>query len=144
MPRHHNIRPTLDFSNVEPVTKQSFKAETDVNNIIKRFDRDGVLSHIREGAPLYLDVSDMPDYRTALDTVNAIDDNFMELPAALRLQFDNDPAQWLDFVNSATREEIRDAVDAALSPVDRSVDPYAQPAAPEAPEAAPSASDGAS
>jgi len=89
-------------------TKQEFKAECDVNNIIRRFVRDGFIAHLARGTPRYLDVSEVADYRTALDQVRAANEFFAGLPAKVRARFDNDPARYLDEAGSLSREELRE------------------------------------
>lgn len=92
-------------------TQQSFKEECDINKIVARFKKaTGVdlVETLREGieAP-YMDVSAVPDYRTAFDIVNRAQSIFEALPAILRKRFDNDPAGFLDFVtNPANKDEL--------------------------------------
>lgn len=94
-------------------TKQSFTKECDVNEIIKRFVRSGDQDVMREiGGYLkgtYGDFSEVVDYRTALDQVIAAEASFMALPAKVRKRFDNDPAEFLDFVqNPENLDEMRE------------------------------------
>ena len=52
------------------------------------------------------DVSAVPEYRQYRDIVNAANAKFMALPAIVRRRFDNDPAEFLDFMqNPANRDE---------------------------------------
>lgn len=96
-------RPVLDCSDSPSMTQQQFKASADINNILKQFDRTGLITHVAKGTPLYLDVSEMPDYRTALDHVRQVEDHFMTLPSEIRARFNNDPALYLDAM--ATSED---------------------------------------
>lgn len=79
-------------------TKQSFKDECDINIIMARYEQSGVLEHINQNGPRYLDVSAF-DYQDAMLTVAAANSLFEELPARLRDKFGNDPAQLLAFVH---------------------------------------------
>lgn len=85
-------------------TKQSEAAATNINTIVKQYDRTGILPEGGREA-LYLDVSAVPDYRSALDQVNLADEMFMQLPADLRARFENDAAVFLDWTS---QEENRD------------------------------------
>ncbi len=79
-------------------TKQSEAKATNINTIVAQYDRTGVLPTLGRET-LYADVSDMPDYRTALDLIEQADKMFMSIPANLRARFDNDPAVFLDFTS---------------------------------------------
>lgn len=96
----------VDFG--QEVTKQEFKEECDVNTIVRRFVRDGFLSHVARGQPQYVDVSDLSDYRTAIEQVRAASEFFAGLPAKVRARFGNDPARYLDEAGSLSRDELRE------------------------------------
>lgn len=100
---HHGVRPTLTCGKSR--TKQSFKADCDINNIIRRFDKTGVLTHLNQRQPLYIDASEVMSYRDALNHVIQVEEHFEDLPSAVRAEFDNDPAAYLDWVVHSTPEE---------------------------------------
>lgn len=100
-------------------TKQEFKDECDINNIIRRFVKDGFLRHMARGVPQFMDVSDLPDFRTAVDQVRATEEFFGKLPAKLRAKFGNDPARFLDEAGKMTRAELREFGLAELRKDDR-------------------------
>jgi len=89
-------------------TKQEFKHECDVNTIIRRFVRDGFLVHMAKGTPKFLDVSEIGDYRTAIDQVRAAEEYFGNLPAKVRAKFGNDAARFLDEAGKLSRDELRE------------------------------------
>lgn len=92
------------------VTKQSMKDETDINNIMKRYKAGGMISHVQNRSPVYMDVSQIVDYRTAIEQVRATEEFFQGLPATVRREFEDDAAAFLDFVsnpaNKQTAEEM--------------------------------------
>lgn len=89
------------------LTKQSFADESDINNIMKRFEKTGVLPDLQNITGIYADVSDVPDFQTALAIVDKGNSLFMQLPASIRSRFQNDPALFLDFVsNPANRDDL--------------------------------------
>lgn len=93
----------------ESRAKQSMKDECDINGIVERYARSGLVTHLAKGQPRYLDVSEMTDYRAALDQVERVGEFFAGLPAKLRSRFHNDPAAFLDFMSDPENvEEIRD------------------------------------
>lgn len=89
-------------------TKQSFKAECDINTIIKRYLRTGQLDFAARHEPRYGDATGQ-DFQAAMLTVAKAQTMFNDLPAALRARFGNDPAQFLDFVHDdKNTEEARE------------------------------------
>jgi phage internal scaffolding protein len=87
------------------LAQQQFRDETDINTILRRFNVTGELPNAPI-SPRYGDFTGISDYKTALDRVIAMDDEFMSLPAPIRAKFDNDPAALLAFLdNDANREE---------------------------------------
>jgi hypothetical protein len=100
----------------EGKTRQSEADQADINKIIKRLDRDGILPLSaftqREGA--FLDVSEVPDFASAMQQVDKARDYFMSLPATSRAMFDNDPAKLLDAVRR--EDSLQLLVDAGVIP----------------------------
>lgn len=89
----------VDFTGEVSLTKQSFRDECDVNNIMARFEATGNISHLAMGTPRYGDFSDCLDYQTSLNRLQEAQESFMALPAPLRARFQNDPGRLLDFLN---------------------------------------------
>lgn len=81
-------------------TKQSFREEVDINKIVARSRAGQIVSHVARGVPTYQDVSDVGDYKGALDMVRNADAFFQKLPAKVRAAFGNDPAAFLDATES--------------------------------------------
>lgn len=82
-------------------TKQSFKDECDINFIMARYERTGVLPDAsRLELARYADMSGF-DFQDAMMLVAGAKSAFMELPAELRAQFDNDPGKLVHFMNVA-------------------------------------------
>ena len=87
------------------LAQQHMKDECDINVIIERFGVTGQLPQ-SPVSPQYGDFSGVTDYHTAVNTINATMDDFMALPAKLRVRFDHDPVKLLEFINNeANRSE---------------------------------------
>lgn len=82
----------------ESRTKQEFRDECDINNIIKKFQRTGVLP-VNGSRAIQGDFSDVPDYQTALNMVSQVEGAFAELPAKVRERFQNNAAQLMSFLD---------------------------------------------
>lgn len=89
-----------------PRTQQSFKDDCDINLIMKRFERTGMLDHLNQFEGSYGDFTDVPtSYHDAVNQVLAAQDMFMTVPARVRAMFDNDPGKFLAFVDDPANAE---------------------------------------
>lgn len=107
------------------LTKQSFKSECDINVIIRRARSGADVSHVNARVPIYADVSDVPDYRSALDVINRANGLFMSLDADVRLYFGNDPSRFVDFVSDPKNREESIRLGLAKAPEPEKVVPKA-------------------
>lgn len=103
-PRHsHEIdtdyRSDVSFEGTISLTKQSEADACDINNIMNTYTKTGVLP-VAEGNPLYGDFYDAPTFTEAMAVVAQANAQFASLPAELRAKFQNDPAQFLAFVDN--------------------------------------------
>ena len=84
--------------NTDPsLTQQQFKDECDINNIIKTYSQTGVLP-VSKKVGAFLDVSNVTDYQTSLQTVYEAQRAFDALPSKIRTRFENDPNLLLAFI----------------------------------------------
>ena len=81
------------------LTDQSQKDDCDINEIVEKHKNAGVLNDlIARGLAepkVFDDLTDRPTFQEALHIVQNANDMFMALPAKIRREFDNDPAQFL-------------------------------------------------
>lgn len=89
------------------MTKQEFKAECDINNIIKAYQVTGIISHMntkaQEGA--FIDLPDPIDFQESLAIVANAQMAFAALPSSIRNQFENDPERFLAYVQDPANKE---------------------------------------
>lgn len=91
--------PTIDCSKDEILTEQSHKSEVDINNIVKRHGIDLIQQTAALAAStLVFDDVTGNDYQEAMNKVIRAQDSFARLPSQLRARFNNDAAQFLDFI----------------------------------------------
>lgn len=87
------------------LTKQSMKDECDVNLILAKYQRTGVIDFINKHEPRYGNASPI-DFQTAMNVVIEGKQMFADLPSSLRKRFGNSPEEFLFFVdNPANRDE---------------------------------------
>lgn len=95
--------------NSEPsLTQQHFKDEADINKIIARYNRTGILvdpSVPRSGDALFGDFSEVKDFREAQNFICMAKEAFMELDSSIRRRFHNDPSELIAFLNDPKNVE---------------------------------------
>lgn len=101
-PRH---RVCIDFTGEKSLTHQSFSSDCDINSIVQRYAKTGVLEHVSLSSPSYGDFSITSDYQSSLNVVIAAQESFMTLPSRVRARFANDPGLFLDFVSDPNNRD---------------------------------------
>jgi phage internal scaffolding protein len=97
-------RVSLDCGDVRH-TKQSFKQECDVNHILRKYRKTGLIEHANAYQGDYSDVTSVPSYQDALNALQRANDMFLTVPSDIRRKFNNDAGQFLDFVNDPANKE---------------------------------------
>lgn len=87
------------------LTVQSEKDKCCINHIMAKYTATGQIDHMRDATGQYLDVSTVEDFQSSMNTVVKTQQQFELLPAEIRKQFDNDPAQFLGFVSDANNKD---------------------------------------
>lgn len=89
------------------MTKQADADGCDINKIMRRYEKTGVVEHVNRFQGDYGDFTSVQDYQTSVNQVLAAQEAFNSLPSKVRRRFDNDPASFLAFVgDEANREEM--------------------------------------
>lgn len=115
------------------MTEQHHEKSCNINNIMARFTKTGVIDHINRHQANYGDVTGA-DFKAAQDLVAEQKSVFHELPAAIREQFDNDPANYLDLMMTDEGvEELREM----LNPTEPTPEPEPEPEPEPTPEPEP-------
>jgi phage internal scaffolding protein len=99
-----NIRSRFDARIAVPkvfakpsLAKQAFKDECDVNKIMRKFEKTGLIAHMNKYQGNYADLPDAGDLQDAMNTILVAQQMFDALPAKVRKEFDNDPSAFLNF-----------------------------------------------
>lgn len=129
------VRTVVDLyfdPDVEPtLTQVHMQEETDINSIVAKFIKTGVLPQFRPGQ--YGDFSEPVDLHSALNTIREADNAFAQVPADIRRRFNDDPANFFNFVNDpknvddlismglASRAEVKPDLVGAIDKVTQAV-----------------------
>lgn len=86
----------------ESKTKQSDYHKTDINGILSRYIKTGILPTTGR-KPIYGDFTNGMDYHTMLNRIASAEEAFMRLDPLVRKHCDNDPGKFLDLVFDPNR-----------------------------------------
>ena len=87
--------------------KQSFSADCDINNIMARYQKTGIITHVAAQQGDYKDLPNYEDFHASMNAVAAANSSFASLPSSVRSRFENDPGKFLDFVqDEANADEM--------------------------------------
>lgn len=100
---------SLDCGDVE-VTKQYYKDECDIHKILSQFQKTGIINHISQNQPRYLDLPESIDYQTSLDIVREAGEAFMTLSSGVRERYGNDPYRFLSALADPAQREYLESV----------------------------------
>lgn len=114
-------------------TKQAFKDECDVNKIVRKFEKTGLLDFVNTRSPQYGDVTGI-NFDTAMQTISQANELFADMPAKLRKRFNNEPGEFLTFIQDPANKAEALALGLLKKP-----DPVPQPIPPGQPVAGASA-----
>jgi len=112
-------------------TKQAFKDACDINHIVKKFMKDGLISHVNSRQGMYADISSVVDYQKAQNLVLKANRLFSELPSELRDRFKNEPQNFLQFMSDPKNKGA--AIEMGLLPAEKPAEPRPGPTAPDPP-----------
>ena len=112
------------------LARQSMKQEADINYIVRKYQKTGVIEHLKKYEGEYGQF-DAIDFHEAMNVVAEANSMFETVPSEIRARFDNDPGKFLDFV---TDEKNRDEmVELGLARRPEVVDPPGELNPPEPP-----------
>jgi phage internal scaffolding protein len=85
-------------------TRQSEKDATDINLIVDKYQKTGVLSFAKEHAGQYGEVQPY-DLQQAYEMIQNAEGMFTSLPSSVRKMMDNDPLKFMEFVSDPSNAE---------------------------------------
>lgn len=124
-----DINDGVDCSNDVVRTKQTMKNECDVNRIMARIKKTGVIPDSMYRAGAYGDFTGITDFQDMQLKIKIAETSFMQLPAAVRAKFENDPAKLMEWISNP--ENRGEAINLGLIPQDP--EPEKMPPEPQEP-----------
>jgi len=122
----------VEFISTEPsLTRQAFREECQINSILDRYQKTGIVEHVNTHSPQYGDISAL-DFKEAQDTLAKARTMFEELPSAAREHFHHDPQEFLEYVNEVDDVKLNLLADLGLTKPGRR--PKSAPPMPESEE----------
>lgn len=102
-------------------TKQSFKDESDINNIVAKYQKTGAMAHVNQHGPEY-GFATSHDFSSAMRLITQAQNMFNGLPSTIRNRFNNNPGEFLDFVQDANNHD--EMLELGLAPKDPDQDSH--------------------
>lgn len=112
------------------LTQQHLKDETNINRIMEKYERSGVITHLSSRIAQYGDFSNVGTFHQAMVKLQEAQNLFNDVPSEIRKKFDNDPAKFIEFCSDENNiEELREMGLAEPAPVIKksAVDPPITP-----------------
>jgi len=85
-------------------TKQAMRDECDINKIMARYIKTGLIDHLGKHGEEYGFASSV-SFHEAMNVVTKAEQMFEDLPADTRKRFEGDPGKFLDFVQDPENQE---------------------------------------
>ncbi len=141
-----HTRIQLDQTGETSRTKQSFQEESQIANIVKRYLTGQTVEYVQAHGPEYGELPPYEDFAMAMNVVAEARSLFEELPSHLRTRFENDPAQFLEFMDDREANQAEMITLGLLPPevsgeLDPSLPPVPVPEIPETPPVPPVAAE---
>ena len=104
--RKHCQRPGRHFEDgtISYTTEQAHKNETDINQILRKYDKTGLITHISKFEGSYGDHTGL-EYKEALDLVINAQHSFEQLPATIKKYFGQSPENLLRFMEDENNRD---------------------------------------
>ncbi len=105
-PYEDHPRVQLSFEGQVSLTKQASKDETDINWIMARFEKTGLLDHLNTHQGEYGDFIGFEDYHTSMNRIRDAEVAFATIPAKVRAHFNNDAAEFLRIAQDPDQHDL--------------------------------------
>lgn len=105
--------------NPENAVEQHHKELCCIDNILRRYDQTGLITHVNKAVAQYGDYTEVNEFQQSMNTVIKAQDAFMELPSHIREKFHNDPGEFFEFATNPKNKEAMCDLGLAEMPVEQ-------------------------
>lgn len=99
------------------MTEQCHKDLCDIENILRKYDRTGLITHVNQAKANYGDFTLVNEYQENLNMIIEAQSAFDDLPSDIRKRFGNDPGAFFEFVTNPDNESELVKMGLAEAPV---------------------------
>lgn len=96
---------SIDFTDSPSLTEQTHKDQVKIQNIVKKHGAQAMCQHVEAFGGTYQNLASMPEFHDAQNIISEASSMFETIPARIRLQFNNDPATFLGFIQDPKNVE---------------------------------------
>jgi len=108
-PARHRRRIKLDYEGAVSRTEQSHRDVVSIHRIMERYKERGVIDHVSAHKGTYGNFVGIPGFQEANQIIAEAKSLFESVPSHIRKDFNNNPGDFLDFMQkSENREKIEE------------------------------------
>lgn len=94
--RENGTKRVVQVNVSERRAEQHHKQICDINHIVRRFQKTGLVDHVSSIKGSYDDFTGIGSYHECMNKLIRAEEDFLKLPASIRKEFDNDAGVLLD------------------------------------------------
>jgi phage internal scaffolding protein len=94
-----------DGNQLASMTEQCHKDECDINYILRKYDKTGLITHVNNAVAEYGDYTEINEYQESLNMVIKAQNAFDELPSNIRKKFGNDPGAFFEYATNPDNKD---------------------------------------
>jgi len=94
------------INNEPDMAQQQYKDSTDVNTIMNKYEKTGVVTHLAKSQGYFKELGEPEDLLDAKMRLIKAERAFDALPAEIRAQCDHNPANFLTMLKDPTKKEL--------------------------------------
>lgn len=96
---------SISFKDSPSMTEQSHAQSCDIHHIMKRWERNRTVDHVNQHQGTYLNYINAPDFLEKENMIADAKSMFETVPSKIREDFNNDPSQFLAFMQDSKNVE---------------------------------------
>lgn len=103
--RSNGTKRVVTINNEPSRTQQQFKDDVNINKIMAKYKKTGMIKHINPNSGVYADMTNIGSYQEAMETVINAQNAFQDLPSNIRAKFQNNPQELINFLKDPRNDD---------------------------------------